>query len=124
MERQRLISGAADPVHRLAGAQACVEMHGAEWVKKENIASNGAFMLDEYLPNTHVKLIKINFYDAANVSIDAHVLPWRRSRPGAEAVRAGEVDVSTDFASDQIKWLKENMPDQTRIAPISGSTTS
>ena len=35
-----------------------VEKHGTDWVKKQNIASNGAYMLDDYLPNTHVKLVK------------------------------------------------------------------
>jgi len=99
-----------------------VEKHGTDWVKKENIASNGAYMLDEYLPNTHVKLVKNpKFYDAANVAIDTlYFYPGEDRAQALKRFRAGEVDVSTDFASDQIKWLLENMPDQTRIAPYLG----
>jgi len=34
--------------------------------------------------------------------------------------RAGEIDIQYDFASEQIDWLKENMPDETRISPYLG----
>jgi len=99
-----------------------IEKHGSDWVKKENIASNGAYMLDEYLPNTHVKLVKNSqFYDADNVSIDTiFFYPGEDRAAALKRFRAGEIDVSTDFASDQIDWLRKNMPDQTRIAPYLG----
>ena len=34
--------------------------------------------------------------------------------------RAGEIDIQYDFASEQIDWLEENLPDETRIAPWLG----
>ena len=34
--------------------------------------------------------------------------------------RAGEIDIQYDFASEQIDWLEENLPEETRIAPWLG----
>jgi len=100
-----------------------VEKHGNDWVKKEYIVTNGPYMLDEYIPNTHVKLVKNpKFYDAANVSIDRVVFYPQEDRAAAiKRYRADEVDVLTDFPSDQIKWLRENLTaDEVRIAPYLG----
>ena len=99
-----------------------VEKHGNAWTKKENIVVNGAFVLDEYLPNTHVKLSKNQkFYDAANVKLDRIIYYPGEDRPaGLKRFRAGEVDLVTDFSSDQYGWLMKNLPAETRIAPYLG----
>ena len=99
-----------------------VEKHGKNWIKKENIVSNGAYVLDEWVPNAHVKLAKNpKFYDAANVSIDTVILYPQEDRTAVQRrFRAGEIDVATDFASDQIDWLKANLANETRIAPYLG----
>ena len=99
-----------------------VEKFGKEWSKPENIASNGPYMLAEWVPNDHVTLVKNpKFYDAASVSIDKVVLYPQEDRTAVQKrFRAGEIDVATDFASDQIDWLKANLPNETRIAPYLG----
>jgi len=99
-----------------------VEKYGKEWIKKGNIVSNGAYVLDEWVPNAHIKITKNpKFYDAASVSIDTVVLYPQEDRTAVQRrFRAGEIDVATDFASDQIDWLKANLPKETRIAPYLG----
>jgi oligopeptide transport system substrate-binding protein len=99
-----------------------IENHGDAWTKKANIVSNGAYVLDEYMPNTHVKLVRNpKFYDAANVNIDRIVyFPGEDRTAGLKRFRAGEVDVMTDFSSDQFSWMKENLATETRIAPYLG----
>jgi oligopeptide transport system substrate-binding protein len=99
-----------------------IENHGDAWTKKANIVSNGAYVLDEYMPNTHVKLVRNpKFYDAANVNIDRIVyFPGEDRTAGLKRFRAGEVDVMTDFSSDQFSWMKENLASETRIAPYLG----
>ncbi len=99
-----------------------VEKHGKEWIKKENIVSNGAYVLDEWVPNSHIKLVKNpKFYDAASVSIDTVILYPQEDRTAVQRrFRAGEIDIATDFASDQIDWLRANLPNETRIAPYLG----
>ena len=73
-----------------------VEKHGKDWTKKENIAVNGAFVLDEYVPNTHVKLSgNPKFFDAANVKLDRIIYyPGEDRAVGLKRFRAGEVDLA------------------------------
>ena len=99
-----------------------VEKHGNDWVKKENIVSNGPYVLNEWVPNTHVILDKNpTFYDASNVQIDRVIFYPDEDRAAVQKrFRAGEVDIVKDFASDQIDWLKANIPEETHIAPYLG----
>ena len=99
-----------------------VEQHGDDWIKKGNIVSNSAYMLSEWVPNTHIILDKnANFYDAANVKIDRVVFDPNEDRGSVlKSFRAGELDVAWDFSSDQIDWLRENLDTETHIPPILG----
>jgi oligopeptide transport system substrate-binding protein len=99
-----------------------VEELGNDWVKPGNIVGNGPYTVVEWLPNTHVKAEKNEaFYDAANVSIDAvYFYPAEERNAATKQFRAGEIDVQYDFASEQIDWLKQNLPDETRIFPWLG----
>lgn len=102
--------------------KALVEQHGDDWIKKENIASNGAYMLDEWVPNTHVRLVKNpNFYDAENVAIETvEYYPSEDRAAVQKRFRAGEIDIAKDFASEQFDFLKKELPDETRVAPYLG----
>jgi oligopeptide transport system substrate-binding protein len=99
-----------------------VEELGDDWIKPDNSVGNGAYKVTEWLPNTHVKLVKNEaFYDAGNVAIDTvFFYPSEERNAATKRFRAGEIDVQYDFASEQIDWLKENLPEETRIAPYLG----
>lgn len=99
-----------------------VDELGEDWVKPENIVSNGAYTVTEWVPNTHVKSVKNEaFYDAANVAIDSVTyFPAEERNAATKQFRAGEIDMQYDFASEQIDWLKENLPDEARISPYLG----
>jgi oligopeptide transport system substrate-binding protein len=99
-----------------------VEELGDDWIKPGNIVGNGAYTVTEWLPNTHVKAEKNQaFYDADNVAIDTvYFYPAEERNAATKRFRAGEIDVQYDFASDQIDWLRENLPEETRIAPYLG----
>jgi oligopeptide transport system substrate-binding protein len=99
-----------------------VEELGSDWVKPGNIVGNGPYTVVEWLPNTHVTAEKnAAFYDAASVSIDiVHFFPSEERNAATKQFRAGEIDIQYDFASEQIDWLKENIPDETRIFPWLG----
>ncbi len=54
-------------------------------------------------------------------SIDTvYYYPAEERNAATKRFRAGEIDIQYDFASEQIDWLKENLPDETRIAPWLG----
>lgn len=99
-----------------------VEAKGKEWIKAENIAVNGPYKLAEWVPNTEIRLEKNpGYYDADSVAIDTvYFYPAEDRAAALKRFRAGEIDLMTDFASDQIDWLRENLPDETRISPYLG----
>jgi oligopeptide transport system substrate-binding protein len=96
-----------------------VEELGDDWVKAGNIVGNGAYTVAEWVPNSQVRLEKSDtFWDAENVAIDEVVYyPTEERNTGTKQFRAGEVDVQYDFASEQIDFLKENLPEATHISP-------
>ena len=100
-----------------------VEKYGSEWVKPGKMVSNGAYKLTEWLPQTHIKADKNEFFfDAKNVSIDTVQYYPTEDRPAAlKRFRAGELDMNYEFPIDQYKWLKENMKDQAIVAPQLGT---
>lgn len=99
-----------------------IEKHGKMWTKPENMAVNGPYRLMEWLPNTHVKLTRNdNYWDASSISLDDLTFYTQEDRAAVQKrFRAGEIDVAMDFASDQIGWLRKNLPAETRIAPYMG----
>ena len=99
-----------------------VEKLGNDWVKPGNIVGNGPYKVVEWVPNDHIRSVKNPaFYDADKVAIDSVVFyPAEERNAATKRFRAGEIDVQYDFASDQIDWLKQNLPEETRIAPYLG----
>ena len=96
-----------------------VEELGDDWVKPGNIVGNGAYTVVEWVPNTQVRMAKNDsFWDAGNVAVDEVVYyPTEERNTGTKQFRAGEVDVQYDFASEQIDFLEENLPEATHISP-------
>ena len=96
-----------------------VEAKGAAWTQPGNYVSNGPYVLAERLPSDHVALTKNpRFFDAANVQIDRVVFYPTEDASGAlKRFRAGELDTQNPFPSDQIDWLRANMPTALRQTP-------
>src|SRR5215471_5915900 len=80
---------------------------GEEWLTPGKMVSNGAYMLDDVKPNSHVRIVKNpNYWDAARVAIDAVVFdPSEDLAALLKRYRAGEFDVLRDLPSDQLGWL-------------------
>jgi oligopeptide transport system substrate-binding protein len=100
-----------------------VEKFGAEWIRPGNMVSNGAYVLDDVKPNSHIRIVKNpHYWDAAKVTIDAVVFDPSEDRHAVlKRYRAGEFDVLYgDLPIDQLKWLRENMRRELHIAPYAG----
>jgi oligopeptide transport system substrate-binding protein len=106
------------PVH-----EASVRRHGVDYVKPENWVSNGAYVLKEWTPNSHIRLEKnANFHDAANVQIERIMyFPTPDYAAASRRFMAGELHFTTDIPADQTKFLKERLGDQVKIAPYLGT---
>ncbi len=96
-----------------------VEAKGADWSKPGNYVSNGAYVLAERVQNDHVTLTKNpQFYDAANVKIGRVVYYPTEDAAGAlKRFRSGELDTQNPFPSEEIDWLRANMPSALKQTP-------
>ena len=96
---------------------------GDEWVKPGKMVSNGAYVLDDVKPASHIKIVKNpNYWAAGKVAIDTVIFDPSEDRAAVlKRYRAGEFDiVYNDLPNDQLAWLKENMPKDLHIAPYAG----
>ena len=105
----------AYPVHRQSLAE-----FGDRFSRPGNQVSNGAFMLDEWVVQSHVKLRKNpHYWDAGSVALDT-VYYLHIEQPSAELkrYRAGELDFSYTLPNNQFQWSRENLPDELVVAPF------
>lgn len=99
-----------------------VEAHGARWIRPGTAVSNGAYVLDNWIPQDHVKVRKNPlFFDAENVQIDeVYYFPTTDSTAALKQFRAKELDLNTAAPLQQIDWMRENIPNELRIHPFMG----
>lgn len=106
------------PMHK-----ASVEKYGSDFVKPGNLVSNGAYVLASFTPNDKVVVTKNpNFHDAANVQIDKVIFYPTEDRGAAlRRFQAGELHSNNDAPTEQVKFMKENLGGQFRVAPYLGT---
>ena len=95
------------------------DAEGIEFVRAGKMISNGAYMLVEQVPQSHLVLRKNpHYWDAANVAID-EVRYFVTEDVPAETRRfkAGELDITNDFAGEELEALKAELGDQAHISP-------
>lgn len=99
--------------------QHVVEKYGDAWIEPGKAVSNGPYVLQEWIPNSHVLLVKNpHFYDRDSVKIErVYFYPTQDYAAALKGFRAGELDCTNGFPSYEIDWLKRNMPNSFRVAP-------
>ena len=100
-----------------------VEKFPKDFTRPENWVSNGAYVLREWTPGSHIKVTKnAAFHDAANVKIDTVMFyPTKDTAAAVRRFEAGELHSNDDIPADQIKALKTKFGDQVRLAPYLGT---
>ncbi|MBT5567330.1 MAG: peptide ABC transporter substrate-binding protein [Rhodospirillaceae bacterium] len=101
-------------------------VHGEDWVKAGNMVTNGAYVLQEWVTNSHVKVSKNpKFYDAANVAIDTvFYYPIEDSRTGLKMFETGELHtnlMTAGFPSTMLEDVTQRLPDEARVVPSLGN---
>lgn len=93
--------------------QKVIEEFGKDWTKPENIVSNGAYVLQEHLPNERaVRVRNENYWDNENTIIDKVVtLVINDENVALTRFLAGELD-RTEIPAGQYPRLKEEYPDK------------
>ena len=96
--------------------QHVVEKYASDWTKPGRMVSNGPYMLAEWRPHDHVKLVKNpKFYDAANVKIDeVYFYPTDDDQAALKRFRNNELDTQYRWPLTEHKWLSQNIPNEAR----------
>ena len=91
----------------------------AVFIDPSKVVSNGAYVIKEVVPQSHVLLERNpNYWDAANVKIPFvkyHVTEDVNTE--LKRYQAGEIDITYDIPLNQIEELKVSMPGEVAISP-------
>jgi oligopeptide transport system substrate-binding protein len=92
---------------------------GADFIKPENVVVNGAYIMTENVPQSHVTLVRNpNYWGAADVKIDKVVYHVTEDDlTELKRFRAGELHVTNEIPSDQIDALKAELGAQVHLGP-------
>ncbi|MGI9264069.1 MAG: peptide ABC transporter substrate-binding protein [Gammaproteobacteria bacterium] len=99
-----------------------LETFGDGFARPGTLISNGPFVLQEWVVQSHLKLIRNNFYwGAANVALDT-VFYYSLEEPASELKRyqAGDLDFTELIPNNRFKWIRENFGEELRVAPFLG----
>lgn len=93
--------------------QKVIEEHGEEWTRPENIVSNGAYVLEEHLPNERSVRVRNELYwDNENTIIDRVVaLVINDENVALTRYLAGELD-RTEMPAGQFPRMAREYPDE------------
>ena len=97
--------------------------HGDRHVRPGNLVSNGAYMLEDWVVQSHVKLVRNpEYWDNANTTIDEVWYYATEDKAGElKRFRAGELDYTNGVPKAQLPWTRENLADALVISPYLGS---
>jgi oligopeptide transport system substrate-binding protein len=96
-----------------------IEKVGEDWVKAGTMVSNGPYVLAEWIPNVHVKLVKNSrYYDADKVQIETvYFKPLSDSSIELKRYRAGELDLTDYVPAREIPTLRKEFGNELHIHP-------
>ncbi|MHA6289252.1 peptide ABC transporter substrate-binding protein [Maricaulis sp. CAU 1757] len=100
-----------------------VQAVGDEWVRPENMVTNGPYTLEDWRTNNFVHLERNErFFDNENVCIDeVYYYPTVDNSAAGRRVRNGELHINNDFPGQQMDFLQREIPDYVRVHPYMGT---
>ncbi len=95
-----------------------IAQQGDDWVKATHWVSNGAYVLEEWRPQSHVALTaNPHFYEPVAIQ-SARYLPLANEQNAYNRYRAGEAHAIGGFPSNELTHVRETMPEHLRISPL------
>jgi oligopeptide transport system substrate-binding protein len=113
-----LTHSASYPVHR-----GSIEAHGDQHARPGNMITNGAYRLEEWVVQSHIKLVRNPHYWDDEATIIEEVWYHGTEDKSAELsrYRAGELDITESIPKRQLPWIRENLREDLVISPYLGS---
>ena len=112
---ERLVYPTGFPVPRHVLAR-----HGADWVKPGNMVGNGAYVLEEWVPQGYVRLRRNPRFRAADgVRVErASFHPTADRNAAYNRYLSGELQIVGDFPPAQLPRLRREMPRHVHVSPL------
>ena len=106
------------PVHRES-----IEKLGKLFTRPGNLVSNGAFRLEEWRVQSHIKIIKNEqYWDNENTTLEAtYYYSLDDANSALKRYRANELDFTDTIPLEQLTLIKNRMAGEYRVAPYFGS---
>ena len=106
------------PVHRES-----IEKLGKLFTRPGNLVSNGAFKLEEWRVQSHIKIIKNEqYWDNESTTLEAtYYYSLDDANSALKRYRANELDFTDTIPLEQLTLIKNRMADEYRVAPYFGS---
>lgn len=97
-----------------------VEKYGEQWARPENMVSNGAFKIKQWVINERVDLERNpQYWDNKNTILNqVTYIPFESQISAMNRYMTGEVDITSDVPSQMAKKLKSEQPDAYRVTPL------
>ncbi len=110
----QLTHNTALPVYRPS-----VEKWGESFARAGRMVGNGAFVLESYVPNDRLVLVKNpTFHDAAHVALSGEIiLPLEDQSAAVRRFMAGEIDSYDSVPVDEIDFIRRRLGADFRVAP-------
>ena len=106
------------PVHRES-----IEKLGKLFTRPGNLVSNGAFKLEEWRVQSHIKIIKNEqYWDNENTTLETtYYYSLDEPNSALKRYRANELDFTDTIPLEQLPLIKNRMAGEYRVAPYFGS---
>jgi oligopeptide transport system substrate-binding protein len=93
---------------------------GSAWTRPGNLVGNGPFILAEWSPNAHVKVVRNPAYwDASAVRLDGMTFfPTENQDVDERNFRAGQVDITSELPLGKVDAYRRDAPQSLRLDPF------
>ncbi|QUJ68314.1 oligopeptide ABC transporter substrate-binding protein OppA [Photobacterium sp. GJ3] len=98
--------------------QKVVEKFGDDWTKPENFVGNGAYVLDKWVVNERIEMVRNKHYwDNKNTVINkVTYLPIENQVAEMNRFLAGEIDITNELPNEHFRRLEKEHPEDVAIS--------
>ena len=106
-----------------AAHRSSVEEFGAQFTRPGNLVGNGAFRLEEWRVQSHIKLVRnTEYWDNPNTTLEeVYYYPIDDTNSAFKRYRARELDFTETVLAEQLPWIRQCLPNDLKISPYFGS---
>jgi oligopeptide transport system substrate-binding protein len=100
-----------------------IEKFGARFTRPGNLVGNGAFKLEEWRVQSHIKLVRnTEYWDNKNTTLEeVYYYPLDDVNSSFKRYRAQELDFTETVLAEQLPWIRQCLPGDLKISPYFGS---